>query len=331
MTDNSIGIAFIIPHREEEPVLVTVQAAVQAAEANNISFTVITVSGNQPSFQRNRASEMTDKPYLYFLDNDAYITAESLQHALTALQVNNDTGIIGGPSLAPDTASPKQKAAQAVFSSPIAVGKIASRYRSSGALRQCDDRELILCNMLVSANLFRTCGGFNELLYPNEENDFIHRALAAGAKVMHHPCMAAYREPRPTVHSFIMQVYTYGRGRGEQCRINPSSFHPALLIPALFSIYIVPAVILSFFFPAVCMPVILWLFLAWISACVYRIKNKTPFLYFGLYFMINHLIYGWGLCRGIFTRTYRSRHVEPYANPVKAAGDGPAAKTGSGR
>ncbi len=55
-----------------------------------------------------------------------------------------------------------------------------ARYRAVGGRRRCGEKELILCNLLLSRKVFLSNGGFREDLYPNEENEFLNRLLAGG-------------------------------------------------------------------------------------------------------------------------------------------------------
>ena len=52
----------------------------------------------------------------------------------------------------------------------FAFGPSRARYAKVGDLRESSEKELILCNLAACRGPMLELGGFNELLYPNEEN-----------------------------------------------------------------------------------------------------------------------------------------------------------------
>ncbi|HXC65072.1 MAG TPA: glycosyl transferase family 2, partial [bacterium] len=103
------------------------------------------------------------------------------------------------------------------------AGSMASqaRYRAVGPRRACGEKELILCNLLLSREIFLGNGGFREDLYPNEENELFNRLLAAGHRLAYEPAAAVRRPRRHSVGAWIRQSFRYGHGRARQIRANP--------------------------------------------------------------------------------------------------------------
>jgi hypothetical protein len=144
----------------------------------------------------------------------------------------------GGPSWTPSTDSGFQRAVGWMFGSLFGGGAIRARYASVGHTRPAGQHELILCNLMMDRKAFLDLGGFDERLYPNEENDLIVRFIQAGGQAWYVPEAGVWRSQRPTLRRFLVQVFTYGRGRAEQTRIRPSSLSPMAPAAAVFALYL---------------------------------------------------------------------------------------------
>jgi hypothetical protein len=172
-----------------------------------------------------------------------------------------------------------------------------NRYRAQGKARLTNDSELILCNLSFRRERFLACGGLDERLYPNEENELMDRMRQAGAVLIHDPQLAVYRSQRPTWRLLCRQFLNYGRGRAEQTHIS-RRIQPASLIPALFVVY---AALVPFLFRT-----LLWLPLAAyvLLVLVFSIREAAlarsvgMFCRLPLIYAIIHLAYGAGLWWG---------------------------------
>lgn len=316
-----LGVSVIIPHRPSDSVARTVLAVQTACRAHDIRHEIYSVCGNNPTEQRNRCIVRAVEPWIYFLDNDSVPDADTFAALLKILDQYPDAAVVGGPSLLLPTEEAVQQAAAAVFSSPLAVGKIAARYSRRGFARVTDDNELILCNLLVRRDVFDRVGLLDSRLYPNEENEFLARVVQAGLKVVYGPDVAIYREQRRTVAAFAKQVLTYGRGRGEQTRVSPSSFRPNLVIPLCFSLYMLglPLVLAGFGWLAAhdalsslgmallmltVLPLGLYtvLVLTFVVDCRRRLKRLNALMPF--FYLLNHLLYGIGFVQGLAARRF---------------------------
>lgn len=200
---------------------------------------LLVAEGNNPSRQRNAAVRHASGEIVYFLDDDSLVSADCLQRIVTGFS-DPEVVAIGGPSLTPTTDSVLQRAIGSVLSSPLGAGGVCNRYRSTGSIRTTSERELILCNLAVRRTAFLACGGFDERLYPNEENEFLDRLKASGGVLLHDPQLVVQRSQRPTVAAFAKQMFRYGRGRARQTRIAGFSgimpFAPLFLLIYLLSL-----------------------------------------------------------------------------------------------
>ena len=312
-------ISFIIPHRPEESFEKTVSLVRKIVKQTRIAAEIIIVSGNQPSVQRNRAVEKAKGDVLYFLDNDSIIDPLSLKSAIAVFNVDPKTAIVGGPSLTPESDSFLQQCFGIVLSSFFAVGPgIRSRYCSTGECRATDEYELILANMAIRRDVFMQIGGFNENIYPNEENVLINNIKTQGYRVVYHPQMVVYRTQRKNIAQFIRQMFTYGRGRSDQTFMQKQSFNIFSIIPAGFTLYMVFLpftffITLGGFMLYYTLPFILYIFLNIIFGAVTALEHKFPksmILLPVLYFVV-HFFYGtgiiWGTVKNIFSRGKKPR------------------------
>jgi cellulose synthase/poly-beta-1,6-N-acetylglucosamine synthase-like glycosyltransferase len=299
-------VSFVIPHRPEESFEKTSELALKAAKKNRIKGEIIIVSGNQPSIQRNRAVEKAKGDIVFFLDNDSAIEPHSLRKALSVFRADPSVAVVGGPSLTPATDTFIQKCFNLVLSSIFAVGpRIRARYCATGTCRATDEYELILANMAIRRSVFKEVGGFNERMYPNEENILINNIRKKGYKTVYHPEMAVYRSQRKDVGQFVKQMLTYGRGRADQTFQQRDSFNLFSLLPVGFVLYLffLPFSFLSnvsgvmIYYPV---PFILYLVLnvcfSILTALENRIPSSIPILV-ALYFIV-HFFYGWGILVG---------------------------------
>ncbi len=199
-------------------------------------YEIIVAEGRRPSSQRNRAAHAARGDILYFLDDDSLIDPANLEK-LSRLFADADVAAAGGPSLTPADDTPLQHAFGLTLASPLGGGAVRNRYRRSGSVRRTDDSELILCNLAFRKSVFVAAGGLDGRLYPNEENELMDRIKAGGGQLVHDPDLVVHRSQRSTVRAYLRQLFTYGRGRGEQTRISRSCKFVSFL-PTLFLLYV---------------------------------------------------------------------------------------------
>ena len=138
------------------------------------SFEVFVAEGKCPSCQRNMAAAAASGEILCFLDDDSLISPEYL-HRVARHYADPAVAAAGGPSLTPASDTPLQQAFGMAFVSVIGGGGMRNRYRQVGSVRATSEQELILCNLSFRRDTFLTYGGFDERLYPNEENELMGR------------------------------------------------------------------------------------------------------------------------------------------------------------
>lgn len=264
---------------------------------DDLRYEILLAEGSAPSRQRNLAAREAGGDILYFLDDDSLIVPENFARCSEGMS-DPSVAVVGGPSITPAGDSLLQQLFGVALSSKFGSGAVNNRYRVHGETRETTDKELILCNLAVRRSVFMDLGGFNECLYPNEENEFLERVTSAGFKLLHIPSMMVFRSQRENMKAFIRQMFNYGRGRGEQTLIT-SSYSVTSFIPLLFVVYLLISLIcIKYLFLLI--PLVIYLFAALASAFLMMVRTGRwfPLLLIGIYPLM-HIVNGSGLLWGL--------------------------------
>lgn len=276
------------------------------------SLEILVAEGRNPSRQRNQAAAEAVGDVLYFLDDDSLAGADFLSIAAQHYD-DSQVAVVGGPSLTPDSDTLLQHAFGMVFVSRFGGGGVRNRYRWHGGVRATGEHELILCNLSFRRELFHEIGGFDERLYPNEENELMDRIASSGRLLIHNPELAVERSQRRTVRAFARQLFGYGRGRAEQTIIS-GRIKAVAFAPPFFVLYLaaLPWCRDSRYWA----PLALYLLLAGLFAVreglrkrMFRAASLLPAL-----FILFHCAYGVGMIRGFLLYPFRKR--EPVRHEV---------------
>ncbi len=263
-------------------------------------FEIFIAEGSAPSLQRNRAAKEAGGDILYFLDDDSLINPENLDLCCSGMS-DPSVAVVGGPSLTPAGDSRLQKLFGYALASPFGSGAVHNRYRAHGKIRETTDKELILCNLAVRRSVFMKFDGFNECLYPNEENEFLERVVSAGYTLLHVPSMSVSRRQRHTLKAFIHQMFNYGRGRAQQTLIT-QSYSLTSFIPLFFAAYLLLALI-GIKHVLLLVPLMIYLAAALVSSLwvLRQTGSLSSLLLLGIYPLM-HCVNGaglfWGLLNG---------------------------------
>jgi predicted ABC-type ATPase len=260
---------------------------------------IIVARGKQPSVQRNAAVRAAKGEIIFFLDDDSMPLPENLRRA-AAQFTSEEVKMVGGPSICPPEAPKLEQAFALTMGAWLAFGPSCARYRKVGQPRASSEKELILCNLLARREALLALGGFNEKLYPNEENALMDELQRRGGKLLYDPELIVHRRPRPTFHAFVRMLLNYGRGRAEQFRLHPTFRSAPNFVPPLFCLYLA----LLPFLPRSCA----WGLAAYGAAVLAQSLAVAPWrkLHWfapiaGLIF-VSHIFYGLGFWRGCLTR-----------------------------
>ena len=262
-------------------------------------YEILLAEGSAPSQQRNRAAREAVADILYFLDDDSLISPENLACCYNAMS-DPAVAVVGGPSLTPDEDSWLQQLFGQALASKFGSGAVSNRYRTHGETRKTTDKELILCNLAVRRSVFIDLNGFNECLYPNEENEFMERVISAGYCLLHAPPMLVFRSQRQTLKAFIRQMFSYGRGRGQQTLIT-QSYSVTSFIPLFFVAYLILSLIYIKYL-ILLSPLLIYVCAALVSSLsvLKRTGRLSSLLLLGIYPLM-HIVNGVGLLWGVLS------------------------------
>lgn len=327
-------ISVIIPVKPGRGVETVIEALRQVDYPPKL-IEVFVDQGFNPSRQRNEAAKKAKGEILYFLDNDSEIDKKTFKRAVAVFRgkiipikipqargfsffprwlsdliidrffsgtiYKGEIGVVGGPNVWWRKESFWSSLAGIILESFFAHYKMAARYRPIGSVRRAAEKELILCNLAVRRDVFKKAGGFNETLYPNEENELLNRMEKTGYQLIYHPGVLVFRPRREGFREILEAFFHYGRGRMEQIRVEGIWQSLPLLAPLFFLIYLLG---LLFFHPWFAfLPLILYLGMGFGSALGFATRRKKPYLAIFLppLFLATHLSYGVGLLYGLAT------------------------------
>src|ERR1043166_7694638 len=237
------SVTVIIPPRPEAVEIDAVRAA-RALDYPVENLEIILARGKQPSAQRNAALKEATGDLIYFLDDDSVPEPKNLRRIIGHF-ADPDVKMVGGPATCPADAPALEQPFALVLGSWLAFGPSRARYTPVGTVRQTSEKELILCNLVARREPLLALGGFNEALYPNEENALMDELQKNGGKLIYDPALIVYRRPRHTLKAFCKMLMTYGRGRAEQFRLHPTPGSALNFVPPLFCLYLAALTVLA--------------------------------------------------------------------------------------
>ena len=313
MNQNVPSMTVLIAARPAQAEIKAV-AASRALDYPADKLEIIVARGNQPSAQRNAGLKAAQGDLIYFLDDDSVPEPGNLRRAVAHFD-DPKVQMGGGPSICPREAPPLEQVFARVLASWLAFGPSRARYAAVGQVRETSEKELILCNQFARRQALLDLGGFNEALYPNEENALMDELQKRGGKLIYDPQLLVHRRPRSSLKSFARMLMTYGRGRAEQFRLHPTLGSALNSVPPLFCLYLLallPLVVLTAIGELWLMPLGLYalailaqgLVLA-ADGHVLRSLAAIPLI------VLTHILYGLGFWRGLFTTLRQKGQQQP--------------------
>ena len=295
-------VTIIVPTRPGHAEIAAVTAA-RALEYPKDRLEILVARGNQPAIQRNAALCAARGDLIYFLDDDSVAHPDNLRRALVHFR-DPQVKMLGGPNLCPAEAPARERIFAVVLASWLAFGPSRARYDAVGKTRVSSEKELILCNMMGRRADLIELGGFDESLYPNEENALMDDLQKRGGMLIYDPQFVVHRRPRPTLQAFCKMLVTYGRGRAEQFRLHPTPGSTLNFVPPLFCLYLAGAgALVPWLGPMVFAPLGLYLLAVLLQTLEsMRTKGFVRSLLAAPLLVASHVFYGLGFWWGLGTR-----------------------------
>jgi succinoglycan biosynthesis protein ExoA len=295
----------IIAARPEQAEIKAVTGS-RALDYPSEKLEIIVARGKQPSIQRNAALKAARGDLIYFLDDDSVPETKNLRRVIGHFS-DVDVKMVGGPNLCPEEAPALEQVFALVLSSWLAFGPSRARYTPVGTVRETSEKELILCNLISRRADLLALGGFNEKLYPNEENALMDQLQNDGGKLLYDAQLIVHRRPRSNLRAFAKMLMTYGRGRAEQFRVHPTLGSAMNFVPPLFLIYLIALPLLCFLKPGLAsiafVPLVFYTVAVAFQAMVLTRTGKVrPALAAIPLIFLTHVLYGFGFWRGLFTK-----------------------------
>lgn len=126
-----------------------------------------------------------------------------------------------------------------------------------------------------------------------------------GGVLIYDPDLIVHRRPRPNMKAFARMLMTYGRGRAEQFRVNPTLGSALNFVPPGFCLYLLVLPFLGWLglipLGFYCLAVLGQTLLSAFRAGMIKAFAALPLV------VLTHVLYGIGFWRGLFTRLNTSR------------------------
>ena len=302
MNDKVPSVTVLIAARPDQAEIGAVKA-VRALEYPTEKLEILVARGRQPSVQRNTAMKEARGELIYFLDDDSVPEAGNLMRAI-AYFGEPSVKIVGGPNLCPGDAPGLEQSFALVLASWLAFGPSRARYSSVGQVRETSEKELILCNLVARRETMLALGGFNEALYPNEENALMDEVQRRGGKLIYDPQFVVRRRPRQSLRLFAKMLMTYGRGRAEQFRLHPTPGSALNFVPPIFCVYLLALLPTHIFVGSISLVPMTFYGLAVLTQGVVLACGGQTLASLGAVplIVLTHILYGVGFWHGLFTR-----------------------------
>jgi succinoglycan biosynthesis protein ExoA len=303
VNENVASVTVLIAARPSQAVIKAAVAS-RALDYPADKMEILVARGQQPSAQRNAALKAARGDIIYFLDDDSVPEPGNLRRAVSHFE-DPKVQMVGGPNLCPPDAPPIEQVFALVLASWVAFGPSRARYAAVGQVRETSEKELILCNLLARREPILDLGGFNEALYPNEENALMDELQKRGGKLIYDPQLLVRRRPRSNLKAFARMLMTYGRGRAEQFRLHPTPGSALNIVPPLFCLYllVLPFLLALTSIGRVCLVPLACYVLAVLAQAVVLAVGGQVFQSLAAIplIVLTHVLYGLGFWRGLFT------------------------------
>jgi glycosyltransferase involved in cell wall biosynthesis len=206
----------------------------------SINIHTIVIDRTRPAVARNRAIQLTDSDYYYFIDDDTCVPRDFLKKTCHIIRHYPAVEIFGGPDNCYTDANFLERSLELALRSPLTTQKTRRRHTPylNKSPEKGHERNLILCNLCVKKNIF-----FDKQVYfpsdyqRNEENVFLSQ-LEGKVKILHFSDHYIYHQRRYTLSSVFHAASKSGFYRFKMMRDGFGDRQWIFVIPAVFVWYL---------------------------------------------------------------------------------------------
>ncbi|MDD3725951.1 MAG: glycosyltransferase [Candidatus Ratteibacteria bacterium] len=267
-------------------------------------YEIIVKRGPNTSQNRNDGVKEAKGKYIAFVDDDAIVERNWLKKAEEFFEAHPDIDVVGGPQLTPPDDTAFGFASGIVFASILGGASIRHRYKRYKLNLNSDERELTSANLFCKRNVFEK-EMFDPAFWPGEDPVFFSELIGKGIKLAYYPELYIYHRRRSSPAGLFKQVFYYGYVRPKIKSTKKTGVTSFLFgIPSLFVIYLVLLPLLLVWNKIFLLPILIYLFLIFLFACVISVKEKRGeyLLLIPVTFFIIHIGYGTGFLCGSVNR-----------------------------
>lgn len=277
-------------------------------EVSHPKIRIIGTRAVKPSAKRNIAIKEARGELLAFLDSDAFPIKEWLSIALRYFK-NDEVGGVGGPQLTPLDSNIGQKVSGYIFSSAIATGAFALRYKVRHKFRRgLPVKEMPACNLIIRKGYAEEVNGFDETLLTGEDSKLCFDIRKLDKKILYIPEAIVYHYRRNLWQPHLKQVWIYGRDKAYVIKEDFSWDKLYYFIPFCFISFLIFGLILSLF-----SSILAWLYLVLLAIYFIIIFSSSlvadlilsPIIFVGIF--LTHISYGFGFLYGLIKKRNSGR------------------------
>ena len=265
------------------------------------SFEVIVKEGLNPSVNRNNGIKEAKGEIIGFLDDDAIVHSEILIEVDKFFKENPLHQIVGGPQLNTKNETFFGKYSGYTLASFFGTMSMSTRYKKTPLNLNANENHLTSANLFVKKKVFDKIKGFDPDLFPGEDPEFLARAKKNGFKIASSPNIIIYHKRRGTPKAFSKQLFNYGKTRLQKEKKNQTKPSPIFYTPALFVIYLILLIPISFVSTLFLLPLLMYFVISVLFSVQITVEHKDPLavLFTPFIFLLLHISYGVGMLRFI--------------------------------
>lgn len=201
-------------------------------------FEVVVARGTNTSENRNRGARLARGDIVVFLDDDATIPDDYLRKAEAFFEKYPDVDIVGGPQLTLKEEQGFSRFSWYALSSIFGAWKTSTRYAVRKTMFHVDETAVSSANLLCRKRVLEVVA-FDTGLFPGEDPKFIADAGKSGFNIAYSPTILLYHRRRPTLTTFMQQIFSYGKTRPQKETIRETMRMPFFFAPSLFLLYLI--------------------------------------------------------------------------------------------